>query len=82
MDNNEKAPAIESLDFEKALEELEKIANSLDRGDVPLKESIMIYERGTQLKNHCKKLLQEAEEKVEKIRKTNDGKIEFADFDN
>ena len=82
MDNNEKAPAIESLDFEKALEELEKIANSLDRGDVPLKESIMIYERGTQLKNHCKKLLQEAEEKVEKIRKTNDGKIEFADLDN
>jgi exodeoxyribonuclease VII small subunit len=61
-------PPIETLSFEKALAELEQIVGRLERGDVPLAEAITIYERGEALKQHCEKLLGEADARVEKIR--------------
>lgn len=65
---------IKALSFEKALEALERIVDDLERGDVPLDQSIRIYERGEALKAHCEKLLKAAEDKVEKIRLSRDGK--------
>jgi exodeoxyribonuclease VII small subunit len=65
---------VEALSFEKALEELEGIVNRLERGEVPLAESINIYERGDALRKHCSKLLGEAEARVERIRLSADGK--------
>lgn len=65
---------IKALSFEKALEALEKIVDDLERGDVPLDQSIRIYERGEALKAHCDRLLKAAEDRVEKIRISRDGK--------
>lgn len=65
---------IKTLSFEQALEALERIVDDLERGDVPLDQSIRIYERGEALKVHCEKLLKAAEDKVEKIRLSRDGK--------
>ena len=65
---------VQSMTFEKALEALEKIVDDLERGDVPLDQSIRIYERGEALKAHCDRLLKAAEDKVEKIRLSRDGK--------
>jgi len=64
---------VKALTFEKALAELEQIVAKLERGDVPLEESIAIYERGEALKAQCEKLLKAAEMKVEKIRAREDG---------
>ncbi|MBR7651118.1 exodeoxyribonuclease VII small subunit [Ochrobactrum oryzae] len=61
------------MSFEDALTQLEKIVDALERGDVPLEESIRIYERGEALKKHCDMLLKSAEDKVEKIRIGRDG---------
>jgi exodeoxyribonuclease VII small subunit len=64
------APAtaeIAALPFEKALDELESIVKRLERGDVPLEDSIAIYERGEVLKKHCEALLRRAEARIEKI---------------
>ena len=61
------APDIAKLPFEKALEELEQIVKRLERGEVPLEESIAIYERGEALKRHCEALLKRAEARIEKI---------------
>ena len=58
---------VKTLSFEKALDELEKIVGRLERGDVPLEESIAIYERGEALKARCTQLLSEAEARVERI---------------
>ena len=58
---------IQSLSFEAALAQLEQIVNKLETGDVPLEDSIRIYERGAALKAHCERKLKEAELKVEKI---------------
>ena len=65
---------VKTMSFEKALEALERIVDQLERGDVPLEESIRIYERGEALKAHCETLLKAAEAKVEKIRLSRDGK--------
>jgi exodeoxyribonuclease VII small subunit len=70
----ETAVPVEELTFEKALAELEGIVNRLERGEVPLAESILIYERGDELRRHCARLLGEAEARVEKIRLGADGR--------
>ena len=59
---------IAAMSFEQALDQLEKIVDDLERGDVPLEQSIRIYERGEALKKHCDTLLSAAEDKVQKIR--------------
>ena len=58
---------INTLSFEQALKELETIVDRLEKGDVELEASILIYERGEALKTHCEGLLRKAEAKVEKI---------------
>jgi exodeoxyribonuclease VII small subunit len=66
--------ALDALPFEKALAELEDIVRRLERGDVPLEDSIAIYERGEVLKKHCESLLRKAEARIEKITVSPDGK--------
>lgn len=62
------APAPEGdLPFETALEQLEEIVRRLEKGDVPLDESVAIYERGELLKRHCEALLQRAEARIQTI---------------
>lgn len=61
------SPDAKTLSFEKALAELETIVQRLEKGDVPLEESVAIYERGETLKRRCEELLRQAEARVEKI---------------
>ncbi len=65
---------IAALPFEKALAELETIVGRLERGDVPLEESIAIYERGEALKLRCEALLKLAEARIERITLSAQGK--------
>jgi len=58
---------IQTLSFERAIEELESIVKRLEEGKVPLEESVAIYERGEALKRRCEELLRQAEARVEKI---------------
>ena len=55
------------LSFEEAIAELEQVVTRLDSGDVPLDESIKLYERGAALRDHCAKKLDEADAKVRQI---------------
>jgi exodeoxyribonuclease VII small subunit len=67
-------PDLTALSFEQAVSELENIVARLERGDVPLDQSIEIYERGELLKKHCETLLNAAEARIEKIRVDRNGK--------
>ena len=58
---------LNKLTFEEAMKELEKLVDSLDKGDVSLDEAIAAYDRGSQLKDYCQKKLQEAKMKVDTI---------------
>ncbi len=55
------------MPFERALAELEGVVDKLEKGAVPLEESIAIYARGEALKKRCEELLKSAEQKIEKI---------------
>ncbi|WP_375571041.1 exodeoxyribonuclease VII small subunit [Ahrensia marina] len=65
--------AVDTLTFETAMTELERIVDRLERGEVALEDSIAIYERGEALKGRCEALLKAAEERVEKIRLSSSG---------
>ena len=54
----------ENNDFEKSLDELEKIVEELQNGDISLDESIKLFERGMELTNLCRKTLETARQKI------------------
>ena len=58
---------IADMNFEEALQELEIIIEKLESGEVPLEETITLYDRGSELKKHCELKLQYAEEKIQRI---------------
>jgi exodeoxyribonuclease VII small subunit len=64
---------IDDMSFEAALAELEQVVTRLERGDVPLEDSITLYERGAKLKAHCEARLSAAQMRVEAIRLSEDG---------
>ena len=60
----------ESLNFEEAIERLEKIIDKMEGERIPLEELLKDYEEGTKLLNSCKEKIKTAKEKVEKINKS------------
>tara|TARA_S200000501_G_scaffold291000_1_gene276123 strand:+ start:466 stop:693 length:228 start_codon:yes stop_codon:yes gene_type:complete len=66
---------LEKMNFEDAMKELENLVDSLDKGDVSLDEAIAAYDRGSQLKDHCQKKLNEAKMKIETIQSSGDKNI-------
>ncbi|HKT85887.1 MAG TPA: exodeoxyribonuclease VII small subunit [Novosphingobium sp.] len=61
------SPNIDALSFEDALRALEEIVRQLESGDVPLEDSITLYERGEELRKHCQQRLDAAQARIEKI---------------
>ena len=59
----------EKLSFEQALARLDEIVRHLEKGALPLSESISLFEEGTGLLSSCSAMLEEAEQKVVKLRK-------------
>lgn len=58
---------IDTLSFEDALRALETIVRQLESGDVPLEDSISLYEKGEKLRQHCQKRLDAAQARIERI---------------
>jgi exodeoxyribonuclease VII small subunit len=71
MAKNEKPG--ETLDFEKALAELEGIVKQMEAGNLALDKSLALFERGVQLARACKEKLAEAELKVSQLVKDKEG---------
>ena len=59
--------------FEDALDKLEKIVSKLEEGDIPLEESLKLFEEGIRLSRFCNQRLDEAEKKVEILLKGKNG---------
>ena len=66
-------PAIAALSFEDALGALEQVVRQLESGEVPLDDSITLYERGEALRRHCQARLDAAQARIEKIVSGPDG---------
>jgi exodeoxyribonuclease VII small subunit len=57
------------LSFEARLQELERIVKELEKGDLPLEQSLSLFEAGMRLSAECKRQLEEAESRVEILMK-------------
>ena len=66
--------------FEESLTKLEEIVGQLERGDLPLEDSVRLFEEGTRLSAECRKQLEEAEGKVEMLVKQRDGSAKREPF--
>ena len=68
------------MSFEVELAELESVVEKLELGQVPLKESIDMYTRGSVLKRYCEEKLAAAQARVDKVVVT-DGKVRVVESD-
>lgn len=64
---------ISQLNFEQALVALEEVVQQLESGNVPLDQSITLYERGENLRKLCQARLDDAQARIEKIVTDNNG---------
>ena len=66
--------------FEESLKQLEGIVAQLERGDLPLEDSIKMFEEGMRLSAQCKQELDNAENKVQILLKQRDGSLKPEPF--
>jgi exodeoxyribonuclease VII small subunit len=66
--------------FEESLKKLETIVGQLEHGDLPLEDSVKLFEEGMTLSVECKKQIEEAEGKVEILIKQRDGSMKREPF--
>ena len=66
---------IDNLEFEEAMEKLNEIIQGLESGEVKLSQSVEKVELGAQLAKHCKKLLDDAETRINIIKISESGNI-------
>lgn len=76
-----KGKAAEKLGFEEAIEQLEKIVEQLESGELSLEESIKSFEKGIELSKLCRKKLEKAEERVKKLLEKPDGGFDLELFE-
>lgn len=67
--------------FEQSMARLDEIVRHLEKGDMPLNDSLALFEEGTALIRSCEKQLDEAEQKVVKLRKGPDRQPEELPFE-
>ena len=67
--------------FEENMQRLEQIVRAMERGEVPLEESLKLFQEGTELVRICGKLLDDAQLQVKIIATASDGAPVEEDFD-
>ncbi len=70
-----------SKTFEESLDQLEAIVRKLEDGDLPLEESLELFEKGVKLSRECKERLVRAERRIEVLMKETNGDLKLEDFD-
>jgi exodeoxyribonuclease VII small subunit len=61
--------------FEQSLDELESIVKKLEEGDMPLEDSLELFERGVKLSRDCRERLSKAERRIEILTKDANGEM-------
>lgn len=76
-----KNPQTPPANFEDALRELETILSEIESGSVTLEQSLVKYERGNFLIDHCRTILSGAEKQIELLSKSPDGELKPSPLD-
>ena len=72
---------MKDIKFEDALQRLEQIVDQLEAGDLPLEDSLKVFEEGVALARRCAKYLEEAEKRIELLTRDESGVLKIAPFD-
>ncbi len=75
-----KKPQTPPRSFEEALRELEQILAQIEGGELGLEESLVKYERGNFLIQHCRGVLGQAEKQIELLGKSPDGGLSVTSY--
>lgn len=67
--------------FEASLNELETIVRQLEDGDLPLEESLRLFEDGVRLSRECRERLTSAERRIDVLMKDSDGNLMLTELD-
>ena len=70
-----------SKTFETQLGALERIVRELERGDLPLEESLKLFEEGVRLSRECQERLNQAERRIEVLLRDSEGRPVLSAFD-
>tara|TARA_B100000686_G_scaffold266922_1_gene281924 strand:- start:189 stop:443 length:255 start_codon:yes stop_codon:yes gene_type:complete len=81
-DKNNSNEDLDKLTFEESLRALEEIVDELDSGSIDLDKAVKAYEKGTRLKLHCEKKLNEAKLRIEKIEVSKNNELSKTKIDN
>ena len=71
---------VEKMSFEESINTLEALVKELEAGGIDLDKSIEIYEKAVVLRNHCRKILDDSERRIQKIMESA-GTIRTEDMD-
>jgi len=72
MAKNQNKNDIGKMTFEQTIKELADIVGKIEKGQIPLQDSLEQYERGMTLIKHCRNILEKAEKRIEKISELED----------
>jgi len=74
-------PADEAKSFEESLADLEEIVAKLESGDLPLEESLQLFEEGVRLSRICRERVTQAERRIEVLMRDNNGDLTTRDLE-
>jgi exodeoxyribonuclease VII small subunit len=69
-----------SRNFEQSMTALEEVVRELERGDLPLEESLKLFEQGVKLSRECQERLRQAERRIEQLLRDDDGQPVVSEF--
>ena len=72
---------MKDIKFEDAVQRLEQIVDQLEAGDLPLEQSLKVFEEGVALARKCAKYLEEAEKRIELLTKDESGLLKAEPFE-
>jgi exodeoxyribonuclease VII small subunit len=67
--------------YEAALEDIERIVEQLESGELSLEDSLAIFEKGVGLTKYCYQKLDEVEKRIEVLTKDREGKLQLKNFE-
>lgn len=76
-----KKKPVEELTYEEAFEELQAVVSELESGELPLDQSLALFERGQALSKRCSTLLEDAELKLKELVPDGEGGFREIDLD-
>ncbi|PKM78612.1 MAG: exodeoxyribonuclease VII small subunit [Firmicutes bacterium HGW-Firmicutes-15] len=72
---------MESVNFDSALEKLERIVEQLESGQLSLEDALVVFEEGVKLSLYCQKELKKTDGKVSRLLKKLNGELEMLEFE-